>query len=136
MANLTLKSSFWGYFNFYYRITGKSLLLYLGLSVLVSLMDGLGLAMFIPLLEFVGDPNKSVRGEESLGQLHYIVDVVESLGFELTVTTVLIMLVVLFTCKGVLKFVQLNYYAHLRQKFMMKVRQELLLKLQKLSYSG
>ncbi len=136
MADLTLKNSFWGYFNFYYRITGKRLLIYLGLSVLVSLMDGLGLAMFIPLLEFVGDPNKTVRGEESLGNLHYIVDAVEGVGFELTLTTVLAMLVILFAFKGILKFIQLNFYAHLRQSFMMKIRVELLSRLERLSYSG
>lgn len=136
MANLFLKNSFWGYFNFYYRVTGKRLLLYLALSILVSLMDGLGLAMFIPLLEFVGDPNKTVRGEESLGQLHYIVDLVQNLGFELTVTTILAMLVILFAVKGCLKFIQLNFYAHLRLTFMVKVRQELLRRLEKLSYSG
>lgn len=137
MANLTLKNNFWGYFSFYYRLTGKSLLLYLGLSILVSLLDGLGLAMFIPLLEFVGGtPQNTANGEESLGKLHYIVDAVTAMGFELTVTTILGMLVVLFSIKGILKFIQLNYYAHLRQSFMMKVRSELLKRLERLSYSG
>jgi ABC-type multidrug transport system fused ATPase/permease subunit len=137
MVNLTLKNSFWGYFNFYYRITGNKLFLYLALSILVSLMDGLGLAMFIPLLEFVGNPdNKSVSGKESLGQLHHIVDLVHNMGFNLTVNTILGMLVVLFAAKGVLKFIQLNFYAKLRHGFMMKVRSELLSRLQGLSYSG
>lgn len=136
MVNLTLKNSFWGYFAFYYRITGNKLLLYLLLSILVSLMDGLGLAMFIPLLQFVGSPDNTVNGEQSLGQLHYIVDFVHNLGFELTVTTILAMLVILFTCKGILKFIQLNFYARLRQNFMMKVRGELLYRLERLSYSG
>jgi ABC-type multidrug transport system fused ATPase/permease subunit len=136
MINLSLENSFWGYFKFYYRITGKRLLLYLLLSVLVSLMDGLGLAMFIPLLEFVGNPDKNVRSEDSLGQLHYIIDAVHNLGFKLTVTTILGMLVALFTIKGIIKYIQLNYYAKLRQTFMMKVRNELLNSLQRLSYSG
>jgi ABC-type multidrug transport system fused ATPase/permease subunit len=137
MVNLTLKNSFWGYFNFYYRITGNKLFLYLALSILVSLMDGLGLAMFIPLLEFVGNPdNKSVSGKESLGQLHHIVDLVHNMGFNLTVNTILGMLVVLFAAKGALKFIQLNFYAKLRHGFMMKVRSELLSRLQGLSYSG
>ncbi|MBC7830327.1 MAG: ABC transporter ATP-binding protein [Chitinophagaceae bacterium] len=134
--NLTLKNSFWGYFNFYYRITGNSLLLYLGLSILVSLMDGLGLAMFIPLLQFVGNPDKTVNSEESLGQLHYIVDFVRSLGFELTLTTILGMLVFMFTCKGLLRFIQLSFYARMRHLFILKVRKELLHRLEGLSYSG
>lgn len=137
MVNLTLtKDSFWGYFNFYYRITGNKLVVYLALSVLVSLMDGLGLAMFIPLLEFVGNPDKNVDSKESLGQLHYVIDFVNSLGFELTVTTVLIMLVGLFSVKGLFRFITINYYSKMRQFFFMKVRNELLMRLEKLSYSG
>lgn len=136
MVNLSLNKSFWGYFLFYYRITGNRLLIYLMLSILVSLMDGLGLAMIIPLLQFVGNPDKTVNSEASLGQLHYIVDFIENLGFELTVTTILAMMVTLFTCKGIMKFIQLNFYARLRQSFMMKVRTELLSRLERLSYSG
>lgn len=137
MVNLSLtKDSFWGYFNFYYRITGNKLMVYLGLSILVSLLDGLGLAMFIPLLEFVGNPDKNVDGKESLGQLHYIIDFVNSIGFELTVTTVLMMLVGLFSFKGLLRFIQINYYSKMRQFFFMKVRTELLKRLERLSYSG
>ena len=136
MADLTIKKSFWGHFNFYYRITGKGLLVYLGLSILVSLLDGLGLAMFIPLLEFVGGAEKEVSTKESLGQLHYLVDFLQSLGFELTVTTTLMMLVILFTLKGIIKFIQLDFYATTRQTFMIKVRRELFKRLEKLSYSG
>lgn len=136
MADLTIKKSFWGHFNFYYRITGKGLLVYLGLSILVSLLDGLGLAMFIPLLEFVGGAEKEVSTKESLGQLHYLVDFLQSLGFELTVTTTLMMLVILFTLKGIIKFIQLDFYATIRQTFMIKVRRELFKRLEKLSYSG
>ena len=137
MVNLSLKKdSFWGYFNFYYGLTGNKLLVYLGLSILVSLLDGLGLAMFIPLLEFVGNPDKNVNSKDSLGQLHHLIDFVSSLGFELTVTTVLVMLMGLFSLKGLLRFIQINYYSKMRQFFFVKVRNELLKRLERLSYSG
>ena len=136
IVNLTLKNSFWGYFNFYYRITGNKLLFYLALSILVSLMDGLGLAMFIPLLKFVGNTDKTVNEEGTKGQFDFLIDFIHYLGFDLTVTTILGMLVVLFTFKGILKFIQLNFYARLRQTFIIKVRAELLQRLQSLSYSG
>jgi subfamily B ATP-binding cassette protein MsbA len=138
MVNLSLKNdNFWSFFNFYYRIIGNKLLLYLGLSILVSLLDGLGLAMFIPLLEFVGNPDKALNSsKDSLGQLHYIVDFVSNLGFPLTVTTILAMLVILFTFKGILRFIQINFYSKMRQGFFIKVRNELLRRLERLSYSG
>jgi len=99
-------------------------------------MDGLGLAMFIPLLEFVGSSAKTANSEESLGQLHYLLDFIRNLGFELTVTTILGMLVVLFVSKGIVKYIQLTFYARLRHAFIIKVRSELLSRLQGLSYSG
>ena len=137
MVNLTLKKdSFWGYFNFFYRITGNKLMLYLILSVWVSLLDGLGLAMFIPLLEFVGNPEKNVNSKESLGQLHHLIDFVSNLGIPLTVTTVLFMLIGLFSFKGLMRFIQVNYYSKMRQYFFMKVRNDLLKRLERLSYSG
>lgn len=136
MGNITYKNNFWGYFNFYYRIAGNRILFYLVLSILISLMDGLGLAMFIPLLEFVGNESRHVSGEQSLGQLQYLIDFIENMGFKLTVTTILGFLVTLFVSKGILKFIQLSYYAHLRQLVMKKVRYEMLNNLHALSYSG
>lgn len=133
--NLQYKSNFWGYFNFYYRIVGARLLVFLLLSIIISLLDGMGLAMFIPLLQAVG--SKSDPGNKHpLGQLHYITDFIQFLGFDLSVTIVLITLVILFIFKGILKYFQLTFYARLRHMFIKKVRYHLVDRLQGLSYTG
>jgi ABC-type multidrug transport system fused ATPase/permease subunit len=128
-------NSFWGYFNFYYHIVGNRLLLFLGLSVLISCLDGIGLAMFIPLLQAVSDGGSN-GGEQSMGQLRYFTDLIQWMGFQLTVTTILGALVLLFLLKGAMRFVQLTYYAKLRQVFIKKVRFSLVDNLQALSYSA
>ncbi|HEY1200700.1 MAG TPA: ABC transporter ATP-binding protein, partial [Niastella sp.] len=67
---LSLKNGFFGYFKYFYSIIGSKLLLLLGLSIIVSFLDGMGLAMFIPLLKAVGDgqtQQSAANNAESLG---------------------------------------------------------------------
>lgn len=132
---LKYKNSFKGYFLFYYQVVGNRLLVFLGLSVLISFLDGVGLAMFIPLLQSVAS-NGSGTGEASLGQLHYFTDFIRWMGLDLTVTTILLVLVVMFALKGLMRFAQLSYYAALRQMFIKKIRYSLVNNLQGLSYGA
>ncbi|ANE52957.1 ABC transporter ATP-binding protein [Flavisolibacter tropicus] len=133
---LSYKNNFAGYFKFYYNIVGNRLLVYLGLSIVISFLDGMGLSMFIPLLQAVNKSGNQPSNQESLGQLHHLTDWIQSLGFDLTITTVLSILVLTFLIKGVIKFVQLSYYASLKMIFLKKVRYKLLNNLENLSFSA
>jgi len=131
---LKFKNNFFGYFQFYYSIVGKKLLLSILISITVTILDGVGLSMFMPLLQTVSGENGSTR--KSMGHLHYITDLITGMGFSLTLSTVLGVLVVLFSLKGFVKFIELNYQAKVIQFFMKRVRHELLNGLQKISYKG
>ncbi len=96
----------------------------------------MGLAMFIPLLQFVGNGDSSAAGEQSLGQMHHLIDWIQNMGFNLTITTVLVALMSIFIFKGLLKYIQLRYYAKLRQMFLEKVRYNLLNNLKGLTYTA
>ena len=135
----SLKNNFYTYFKYYYGIIGPKLLLFLGLSVLISFLDGMGLAMFIPLLKAVGDGKTAQTAadhSESMGQLQHIINLIHKMGFELTVTTVLMALVTLFVFKGIMKYFQMKFYARLREMFIKKVRYSLVNNLEGLSYSA
>ena len=132
--NLNFKNNFWGYFKFYYNIVGNKLFIYLFLSIAISFLDGLGLAMFMPLLQSVGGDENA--GAESLGALQYVVGLIEAMGFSMTISTVLVILVALFILKGAVKFVQMNYQAMLRHLFIKKVRFSLVNELKDLSFRG
>jgi subfamily B ATP-binding cassette protein MsbA len=93
----------------------------------------MGLAMFMPLLQAVGEGN-GADGKQSIGQLHYLTDAIQSLGFELNLNTVLIILLIMFLLKGLIKFIQLNYQVNLRQGFVKKLRYNLVNQLQHLKY--
>lgn len=128
------KNNFIGYFRFFYKVVGNKLLISSLLSITVSILDGFGLAMFMPLIQSVSGGEQSAN--HSMGRLHYITDAITRLGFPLTLGTVLVTLVILFTLKGFAKFTELNYQAGVIQFFMKKVRHELINSLLKVSYKG
>lgn len=128
------KENFLGYFKFYYQIVGNKLFVSIFLSVCVSILDGLGLSMFMPLLQSVSESGDSAK--TSMGQLHYVTDLIESLGFSLTLGTVLTVLTLVFACKGAFKFLEMSYQASVLQFFMKKVRHKLVGRLENLSYQG
>jgi ABC-type multidrug transport system fused ATPase/permease subunit len=128
------KDNFIGYFKFYYSVVGKKLFVSVFLSVAVSILDGLGLAMFMPLIQSVSGNGGTPK--ESMGHLHYITDLITGLGFTLTLGSVLGALTVLFTFKGICKFFELKFQARLVQYFMKKVRHSLVSGLEHISYRG
>lgn len=112
------------------------MLLYLMLSTFISLLDGIGLAMFIPLLQSVSSQGSEASGNASLGQLHYLTDFIKSMGLELNVMTVIAILMSIFIFKGIMKYIQLSYSAMLREIFLKKVRYSLINNLQGISYTA
>jgi subfamily B ATP-binding cassette protein MsbA len=103
---------------------------------MISLLDGIGLTMFIPLLQAVSNQGSDAAGQESLGQMHFVTDFIKQLGFELNVITVLSILMSVFIFKGIMKYIQLSYYAMIREMFLKKVRYTLINNLQGISYSA
>lgn len=132
---ISFKNNFWGYLSFFYRGTGYKLFINFFLCAVVSFFDGMGLTMFMPLLQAVGD-GKSESGKEAVGQLHFITDAFQNLGFELNIDNVLILLLVLFLLKGIVKYVQLNYQNRLKHSFIRTLRFNLVDQLQQLKFKG
>ncbi len=105
---------------FFYRYLRYRMFSMLGISFLVGALDGLGLTMFIPLLESVSGSNS----ENSLGNLSVIKVLFNGIGLELNLTVVLFAMLFFFTLKGVAKFFQ-SYLSSLHQKyFTLKIRNE------------
>lgn len=134
MMMINDKNNFIGYSKSYYRIVGNKLLFAVFLSVMVGVLDGLGLAMLMPLMQsvVVGQQN----AKDSMGYLHYITDIITNVGFSLTLGPVLMTLAVLFLIKGVVKYSEINYHANVVQFFMKKVRHGLVDSLKNVSYKG
>ncbi|MCD8740550.1 ABC transporter ATP-binding protein/permease [Mucilaginibacter roseus] len=131
---LNFKNNFIGYFQFYYNVIGNRLLLNTGLGIMVSFLDGMGLAMFMPLLQSVSDTGEMKSSGKSMGKLHFLTDAITSLGFQINLNSILVVLVLLFAVKGGLKFFQQNGQVQLWFYFMRRIRFALLAQLQGLTY--
>ena len=108
---------------FFYRHLRYRLLLLLGVSILVGLLDGLGLAMFLPLLEFVADSGTQATSE-SMGNLAFLVEGLQAMGLQLTLTVVLLTMLTFFCLKGIAKWLESYLNVIYQQYFIRKIRVE------------
>lgn len=110
------------HFSYFYIQLRYRIFIALGLSLLVGVLDGFGLAMFFPLLEAV-DGSNTIEGE-GLGGLSFIIDAFNKLGIPLTVYSVLFIIAFFFILKGVAKFLEQYYNVVTQQYFIRKLRYE------------
>jgi subfamily B ATP-binding cassette protein MsbA len=90
-------------------------------SVFVGLLDGLGLTMFLPLLELVAD-SETTASTDKLGNLSFLLEGIESLGLELTLTVVMVTMLVFFIFKGIATFFERYMRVVYQQYFIAKIR--------------
>lgn len=90
------------------------------LSFFVGLLDGFGLAMFIPLLQMVSG-EKTANGEE-LGGLSFMIDGFKSIGIPMTLVSVLVIIIFFFSLKGIAQFCNTYYNTLIRLYFIRKLR--------------
>lgn len=92
------------------------------LSILVGVLDGFGLAMFLPLLQMVA-ADGSVSAED-MGSLSFLVDGIEALGLSLTLTVVLLTMLIFFSLKGLFIFFEKYKNAIYQKYFIRNIREE------------
>jgi ABC-type multidrug transport system fused ATPase/permease subunit len=89
-------------------------------SIIVGLLDGFGLAMFLPLLEMVsGDADSASEG---MGNLGFMLDFLEDIGLGLNIGSVLLFILFFFTLKGIAKYFSTVYRVLLQQELIRKIR--------------
>lgn len=118
-------------FAFFYRYLRNKIMVAFILSITVGFLDSLGLTMFLPLLQVVGG---SKSDADSLGKLKFLIDGFESMGISMTLISVLLIMLIFFTLKGVAKYISGVYVIILQQSFIRKIRLNLLNHLNNLSF--
>lgn len=120
------------HFSYFYIHLRHRVFIALGLSLLVGVLDGFGLAMFFPLLEMVGGESE-VSGD-GLGGLSFLIEGINALRIPLTLYSVLIIIAVFFLLKGIAKFIEQYYNVITQQYFIRKLRYDNIDKLNNLQY--
>lgn len=113
------KTNFFKNFIYFYSYLGSKIFVSFALSFAVAIMDGLGLAMFLPLLEMVDGGESSAEG---LGKLSFLVRWIKAFGFQMDLLSILGAMLVFFILKGFFKFVEGYYKILLQRYFIKKIR--------------
>lgn len=89
-------------FVYFYGYLKYRIFVILFLNILIGFLDGLGLTMFLPLLQ-MADGTSEATGE-NMGNMAFVVEGFNSLGIALTLPTALLILFVFFSLKGLISF--------------------------------
>jgi subfamily B ATP-binding cassette protein MsbA len=104
-------------------------------SIFVGLLDGLGLALFLPLLELIAD-SEATASAEKLGNLAFLLDGITAIGLELNLTVVLLTMLCFFIFKGIATFFERYMRVVYQQYFIAKIRLENIQALANYSYNA
>ncbi len=108
------------YFQFFYLHLRYRVLIALFLSLMVGLLDGIGLALFIPLLNIaVGNIENSNLQSDTLSQF-----VMDTLRINPNLLNIFLLIFLLFCVKGIFKFLESYLRVVYQQFFMRKIRDE------------
>lgn len=125
-----LKTNFEHLFFFYGYL--KTKLLYVVLfSFFVSFLDALSLSMFIPLFEVASNSAKATTNKLS----QYYISFLETVNLEVTINSVLLLMVFFFMLKAVFRYLDVYYRNLVNSFFIKKIRFELLNLISNLKYS-
>lgn len=120
---------------YFYRHLRYRMIVLLVTSIFVGLLDGLGLTMFLPLLELIAD-SEATASSEKLGNLAFLLDGLAWLGLELNLTVVLLTMLLFFAFKGLATFFERYMRVVYQQYFMAKIRLDNIQALANYSYNA
>lgn len=120
---------------FYYNHIGYRLYVQIAFSVLISLLDSLGLGMFFPLFDLVSsETGAETKGESKV--LDITRKVFDFLGLEVNLVNVLLILITFFILKGIAQYLYIIYDTNVRQAFIRNLRLELIDDIKSFSYTS
>jgi subfamily B ATP-binding cassette protein MsbA len=120
-----LPGTFTRHFRAFRRFTGNHMFVLTALNIVMSWAEGIGIALFYPLLRHEGD-NDALSSAFNA--------VLGFLGVEPTPTAVLPLIVGVFVLKGLLMLVTYSYQAYLAAQIPLKLRREIIEHLQRVDY--
>ncbi|HLS71806.1 MAG TPA: ABC transporter ATP-binding protein [Chitinophagaceae bacterium] len=120
-------------FAFFYSYLRNKIFIAFALSIAVSFLDGMGLTMFLPLLQVVGG-EQIASNSEDMGNMAIVYETFQKLGIPLSLLPVLLIMILFFVLKGIATYINSIYRVILQQSFVRKVRLDLLNSLNRMSY--
>ncbi len=131
MIKKFIKKYFESLVYFYSHLKYKVFIVF-GFSLVVGILDSLGLTMFLPLLQIVND--SSHINPENLGNLSFILDAILFFGINVNLLSILLIMASFFLVKGLIYFLAGIYRVSVQESFITRLRINNLKGLNSLSY--
>lgn len=122
-------------FAFFYSYLRNKIFIAFALSIAVSFLDGMGLTMFLPLLQVVGG-EQIASNSEDMGNMAIVYETFQKLGIPLSLLPVLLIMILFFVLKGIATYINSIYRIILQQSFIRKIRLDLLQRLNRMSFKS
>ena len=119
-----INSTIINYFNYFYQKLKYRLIVCIFLSIIVGFLDGLGLTIFLPIIQVVS--GNGSMDLDNLGGMKFIIDLIARLGLEINLFNLIVIMVSFFVLKGCMMFIQKYYATITRQKYIKSLRIELI----------
>lgn len=132
----SFSKKYFRHFNFFYSYIGYRIFILISFSIFVGLLDGFGLAMIIPVFELAAGSADPSASSETLGELQFLLSGLERIGLSVNLNTVIVLMVVLFTLKALLKLLDGWYKIKIQNRFVKKLRYGLVDGLSGLAYKN
>lgn len=124
MRITNINSTILNYFNYFYQKLKYRLIICIILSIIVGFLDGLGLTVFLPIIQIVS--GNGSMDLDNLGGMKFIIDLIARLGLEINLFNLIVLMVSFFVLKGCMMFIQKYYSTITRQKYIKSLRIELI----------
>lgn len=108
------------YTQFFYSYLRIRLVWVAIIGIIIGIFDGLGLSMFLPILQFAGGENKIDPVET--GHLQLFFKMLQALGLELNLYVCLVFLCFFFLLKGIIVYLGNAYRITIQQYFVRRIR--------------
>jgi len=115
-----LVKKYFNNFSFFYSYLRYRMFIALALSIAVGVLDGLGIAMFLPLLQMVSE--EGISNPDNLGYMAFLVDIYDAIGLGLNLAVVLATMVFFFALKGIGTYIKAVYNVQLLELFSRMLR--------------
>lgn len=116
---------------YFYQYIGSRLWVMLACNFIMAILDGVGLTMFVPLLQ-IADGVNSIKGDNKL--IHFVTIFFNSLHLEVNIINMLVLIIIIFICKAIFSYFTQFFKTITLQNFVKKIRIGLIYGLRDLSY--
>lgn len=117
---------------FFYTYTGKKLYIMFAFSILMVVMDSVGLALFVPLLQIADQPESINESSNTLSVA--LKKSFQTFDITISIEYMVILIIVIFILKGLFFYFATKYNALAQQEVMLKMRSRLATSVMGLTY--